>query len=81
MKKFYILLEAFLEIVFNILTTFFRFLNGRFCGRVIIKPYRMIWRVIMWCAFLYAFITCFAFPVLRVWSNIVSGVNRVVWGF
>lgn len=58
----------------------FRFLNGRVGHYRLIQPWRRCWSIFAWSAFLLAFWTFVACPLIEWWSGIVDFLNYVIWG-
>lgn len=58
----------------------FSIMNGRFGNRVLKQPYRNIWRILCWSAFVYGFFIWVCVPFFRWWDRVVAFLNYVIWG-
>ena len=58
----------------------FSIMNGRFGNRVLKQPYRNIWRILCWAAFVYGFFMLVCVPLFRWWDGVVAFLNHVIWG-
>ena len=74
------LTDVVLEYILMAMYRTYQFLNGRFGRKVLKQPYRRVWRIVMWSAFIYLFTTQVMFRIIEWWQPIVDKMNYVIWG-
>ena len=55
-------------------------MDGHFGNRVLKQPYRNIWRILCWAAFVYGFFMLVCVPLFRWWDRVVAFLDYVIWG-
>lgn len=55
-------------------------LDGKFGKRVLKRPYRIAYRVVVWTTLVWLAWTYIFVPFFEFWDIVINGLNHIIWG-